>query len=137
MKFCHALVTAITTLKRIKENNPDSPYVQHWEDYVEFLEDKLPSGSGFDNGTKVEADLVKEDRLIFKTDFHHMDGNGFYTGWTNHTVMVKPLLCLPHFDVRVTGRNKNDIKDYIATVFHSVLSEEVPNFNTFLKERTK
>lgn len=81
--------------------------------------DCLPSGSGFDSGTElVSADNTK---IVFETGFHHMNENGFYTGWTNHLVYVKPSF-IGEYDIRITGRNVNGIKEYIADVFHNVLS---------------
>lgn len=72
-----------------------------------------PSGSGFDNGTQL---LVAErKRLVFGTAYHHLDDSGYYTGWTEHKVVVTPRF--GGFDLRVTGRNRNGIKDYIADVF--------------------
>jgi len=82
----------------------------------------LPSGSGFDNGTTIDHDATRGDRLVLLTAFHHMDDNGSYCGWTEHTVIVTPTFA--GFDIRVTGRNKRDIKDYIADVFHACLSEQ-------------
>jgi hypothetical protein len=81
-----------------------------------------PSGSGFDNGTQIDRD--RSDVLIFSTSFHHMDEAGGYDGWTEHTVRVKPSLAWG-FDLTVSGRDRNGIKDYIADVFSPWLNEMV------------
>jgi hypothetical protein len=81
-----------------------------------------PSGSGFDAGTQVNED--RSDILLFTTAYHHMDEDGFYDGWTEHTVRVKPSLAWG-FDLTVSGRDRNDIKDYIADVFACWLNEMV------------
>jgi len=50
-----------------------------------------------------------------------MGGNGMYSGWSQHKVIVTPsLIC--GFDIRVTGRDRNQVKDYIAETFHHALS---------------
>lgn len=89
-----------------------------------LLEDLLPSGSGFDNGSTIVLDESNENKLVFETDFHHMNETGYYDGWTNHRVIVKPSLAFG-FDLRITGRDRNGIKDYIADVFHNILNQEV------------
>jgi hypothetical protein len=89
-----------------------------------LVKDHMPSGSGFDSGTQFDWGKSKEDRLVFNTSFHHMAESGMYDGWTEHDVVVTPSLSRG-FDVRVTGRDRNSIKDYIGETFHGVLSEEV------------
>lgn len=81
-----------------------------------------PSGSGFDNGTKLGDDSAP-NRLVFDTAFHHMDEHGSYDGWTEHRVIVSPSLAFG-FCVRVTGRDRNEIKDYISIVFNEWLEGE-------------
>jgi hypothetical protein len=94
------------------------------EERLDGLMSDAPRGSGFDAGTSIDFDASNKDRLVFTTEFHHMDDNGFYDGWTDHRVIVKPDL-LFGFSLRITGRNKRDIKDHIGDVFHTWLSEEV------------
>lgn len=93
-------------------------------DLTDFVKKYMPSGSGLDSGVKL-LDTSTENRLIFQCDFHHMDENGFYDGWTSHTFIVTPSL--QHgYDVRVTGRDRNQIKDYIADTLGYAVSQEVP-----------
>jgi hypothetical protein len=82
-----------------------------------------PCGGGFDSGTEIDLDRSTRDRLVFTTAFHHMNENGYYDGWTNHEVFVKPCLW-SGFSIRVTGRNRKEIKDYIHEVFSQWLGEE-------------
>lgn len=84
----------------------------------------LPSGSGFDNGTTIDLDASNRNKLVFNTAFHHMNGGGYYDGWSYHTVTVTPDLSLG-FNVKVGGRDRNDIKDYIAGDFDTLLREEI------------
>jgi hypothetical protein len=110
---------------------PDHSQVQHWEemhamhlDRAEALaREHLPQGSGFDNGTHLLVGDCKPDRLVFGTSFHHTV-EGFYDGWTNHEIRVKPSLTLD-FDLRVTGRDRSDVKEYIAQCFETALREHV------------
>lgn len=83
-------------------------------------EDQMPSGSGFDMGVGLQFDKSTPDKLVFDAPYHHMDDNGMYSGWTGHQVIVTPSLCFD-FDMRITGRDRNGIKDYIADTFSHAL----------------
>lgn len=88
---------------------------------LELLEARLPSGSGFDSGSKVIE--YRNGNLILSTEFHHMNECGYYDGWTTHKIIVKPDL---QFEIvlTVTGPNRNDIKDHIQEVFQTALTLE-------------
>lgn len=86
--------------------------------------DYLPHGSGLDSGTTVDLDASTGERLVIRADFHHMDEYGSYDGWTEHTVIVTPSLAFG-FLVRITGRDRNSIKEYLHDVFHTALGAEV------------
>lgn len=104
----------------LKKDNLD--WACHWEQRLAEMESRLPSGGGFDSGTKINFDKSTPEKLVFDTAFHHMNENGFYCGWTEHAVTVRPSLQFG-FEVKVGGRNKNDIKDYIHEVFSTTLEE--------------
>lgn len=93
---------------------------RHRERVDALIKNHMPSGGGFDNGTRFDWKESKPDRLVFETAFHHMNENGMYNGWSEHTVIVTPSLGFD-FEVRVTGKDRNDIKDEIAQVFHDAL----------------
>lgn len=89
------------------------------------LEKLLPSGSGFDCGSKLDLDASRPDCLRFTTEFHHMDEHGFYDGWTSHTVIVRPSFVYG-MDIRVMGRDRNGIKELIHEVFMDALQQVAP-----------
>jgi len=100
-----------------------------WEDrhlaaVEHYVREYLPSGSGIDTGTKFNDDRLDADRLRFDLSFHHMDQHGGYDGWTDHAVIATPSLA-NGFDLRITGRNRNDIKDYLADTYAHALSVEI------------
>lgn len=81
----------------------------------------LPSGGGFDNGCILILEDSRPDRLVFTADYHHMDDEGFYCGWSDHKVVVTPSLAFG-FKLRVTGKNWRDVKDYIHQCFDGAMS---------------
>ena len=95
---------------------------QEWE-IKKIMVAYAPAGSGFDSGTEIDFDRSDNSRLVFNTSFHHMTDNGVYDGWTEHTITVKPGF---YFDViKVSGKNKNNIKEYIVETFGMFIDTEV------------
>lgn len=129
------LFQRIASAMQARENCQQSGNIEwfgrHGQTIMALVENYMPSGSGFDNGVIFDFDESKTDRLVFNTAFHHMDDGGMYDGWTDHSVIVTPSLAFG-FNLRITGRDRNEIKDYIAEVFQSALSEELTD-DTFAK----
>lgn len=110
-------------LDRVKEEWRD-----RWLEYRKELIALLPRGSGFDAGTKFvefskQGEWKKTEVIRFETSFHHMDEHG-YNGWSEHTVTVRPSFS--GIRISISGRDRNEIKDYIYEVFHDVLTSEAP-----------
>lgn len=84
----------------------------------------LPHGNGIDSACFFDTDECTPDRLIIHTEFHHMDDNGFYNGWTTHDIAVRPSLCFG-FNLSISGVNRDGIKDYLRDIFYAALNEEV------------
>lgn len=88
----------------------------------DYVNQNAPRGSGLDSGTFLDVHLSTTKKLILVTSFHHMDEHGGYDGWTEHKVVVTPEF--QGFSLRITGRDRNGIKDYLGELFHSWLSSE-------------
>lgn len=86
------------------------------------IEKQLPSGSGIDSGTTIERDECTPDRIVLSCGFHHMNECGMYDGWTQHEIVIRPTF--DGIDVRITGRDRNGIKEYLGDVYYYALSEE-------------
>jgi hypothetical protein len=99
-------------------------YARHHNDILGLIERHLPSGGGVDNGSTLDLNKSTPSKLVFATAFHHMDDHGSYDGWTDHTVIVTADLGLG-FDLKVTGRNRSDIKDYLGEIFSAALDTEI------------
>ena len=81
-----------------------------------LVENNLPSGSGFDSGTEfIENESEWNKKLVFKTSFHHLNENGYYIKWTDHKIIITPRFS--GIDIKVTGQNYNNIKEYISEMF--------------------
>lgn len=119
------LYVALANIVQARENCHQSENVEwfdRWTEKAEILtREHLPSGSGFDAGTKLDLDRSSGELLVFTTSYHHMDKHGGYDGWTEHTVRVRGSL-MHGFTVAVSGSNRNGIKDYIYECFDSALA---------------
>ena len=118
---------AISATVEMKDNeyHQTAEWKDRHEDLIESLvKQHLPHGSGFDCGTKIDLDASHADKLVFTTEFHHMNENGYYDGWTAHTVTVTPSLARA-FNLRISGRNRNDIKDMMYQDFDYSLRTDV------------
>ena len=105
-------------------------HTRHGMTLSTIVREYLPSGSGIDNGTSLDRSRSTPERLVFETAFHHMNEHGFYDGWTAHTVTVRASLAYG-LDIRISGRNRNDIKDHLYDVFGAAL--ELPVHTEYLR----
>jgi hypothetical protein len=112
------LANAIAAYKNCKASGNVEWAEKHLEK-IEGICNNLPSGSGFDAGTEILLDKCTPNRLVFFTEFHHLS-DGYYVGWTKHNVIVEPSFS--GFHISITGRNFNDIKEYISDVFNDLFT---------------
>jgi hypothetical protein len=123
MKLYKQLAKACGAYHRCVETKNEE-WQDKWSDQIKEMMDQFPSGSGFDNGTHIDLDASGDDKLVFNTSFHHMDENGMYDGWTEYTVTITPSLGLD-YRIKVSGRDRNDIKEYIADSFALALDCQI------------
>jgi hypothetical protein len=96
--------------------------MSHCGDKLRLLvKELMPSGWGFDMGTTLHVRSTP-NKLVFVTEFHHMNDDGFYDGWTGHIVTVVPTF--NGMKIHVSGRNRDSIKDVIAETFSFTLGDE-------------
>jgi hypothetical protein len=103
---------------------------RHMNAIEEIAREKLPSGSGIDGGTKIDVKASNvgtvhkgPEKIVLTAGYHHMDENGFYSGWTNHTITVSPSF--DGLDIKISGPNKNDVKEYLGEVYYEALTQTV------------
>lgn len=103
----------------------DNPFADTHEEMINYLVDTcMPSGSGIDNGVAMDIEKSNETKLVFTFGYHHMNENGYYDGWTEHKLIVTASL-VGGFNMSITGKNRNDIKDYLYQTFDMSLNQIV------------
>lgn len=119
-----AIASEIERLKRCQTTNSEhyAPAINSAETRLENLQACLPSGSGIDCGTKIDIDKSNTNEIVLHCSYHHMNDNGFYDGWTEHKIRIWPTF--DGFDFTISGRNRNDVKEYLEQCYHQTLSDE-------------
>lgn len=98
-------------------------WLGRWGEKLSAIMKDAPSGSGIDCGTRLMDGASTPEKLVFFVEYHHMNEDGFYDGWTQHKVIVRPSLQFD-FNLSITGRDRNQIKDYLADVYDGWLRED-------------
>jgi len=102
----------------VKSNNTD--WQDKHKDYIETECKKLPHGSGLDAGVEFDFDASTPLKLVFRTSFHHLDENGYYSGWSDHSLIISPEF--GYYHIKITGKDRNQIKDYLSQLFYEVFT---------------
>ena len=125
MKIYQKIDQVLQAIENCKHSNNQEWLNKHFDSISIIEKQLLPYGSGFDSGTTIKTLPYAGKAISFETSFHHMDENGYYDGWTEHTITITPSF--QGFDIKVSGKNKNDIKNYILDTFNNVLDSEYVN----------
>jgi hypothetical protein len=120
-----ALASKVSARIHCATTGKDEWLLRHRDDADALVRERMPSGSGFDNGTTLDWDKSTGEKLVFNTAFHHMDEHGGYIGWTEHTVTVKPSL-MSGIDLTISGRDRRQIKEYIHECYYLALTLPEP-----------
>lgn len=119
--IANEIYQSLRAIERCKEKNYKEWLEKHTEKLIE-IEKNLPSGSGIDCGTKIDKRDLKSNQFKLVLSFHHMDENGYYNGWTEHVITVKPSF--DGVNLSISGKNKNMIKEYLYDIFYYALTQE-------------
>ena len=109
-----------------KESGNEEWQENHSNSIEEMVYTHLPSGSGIDSGNSFDYDHSKKDRLVINSAFHAMDPQGFYNGWINYQVIIKPSLAFG-LNLQILGRfgKRQDIKEYLHLVYYDSLTNQI------------
>lgn len=94
-----------------------------------LIREHLPSGSGIDTGVHINLSTHQTPNHITLTfGYHHMNEHGYYTHWTYHKAIITASL-IHDFDLRITGKDKLGLKDYLYDVFAFALRQEIERYS--------
>ena len=115
-------------LKTVNEN-----YRDVCESRLDKLEKELPSGSGIDCGCKLDREKSGDSKVIITFDYHYMNGDGYYDGWLSFKAVITPTLS-GYQEIKITGRDKQGLKDMLFDTFSSCLLETLVDESAFYDE---
>lgn len=99
-----------------------------WQDQaretLDLLEDFLPSGSGI-CARHLDREKSTGQKIVVTFCYQHYNDNGYESGVTKHTVVVTPSFGGFGYEVKVTGRNRNDVLSYLHETFYWALSASI------------
>lgn len=119
-----SLSVLVTAIKNCRKNNSPNWERRHEDRLNAIVKEYLPHGSGIDNGVRVDIERSNDEKLVLVVDFHHMNDGGYYDGWTAHTITVTASLQF-EFNLKISGRDKNQIKEYLHDIFYHSLTTKV------------
>jgi hypothetical protein len=118
---CHISQLAVARRNCIASGNKE--WQDKHEDALHRIQKMLlPSGSGIDNGTKIDLDKTNGSKVVLTFGFHFMNENGFYDGWGDFEAVIRPAF--NGLDILIKGRDRDQIKDYLYEVFGHCLGME-------------
>jgi hypothetical protein len=123
MKKLIVQINSLLMARKECQRTGNAWFDEHTRKLHEIEEKYLPHGSGIDAGCKIDMENSTGNKIIINFAFHHMNQAGYYSGWTEHS-----LICTPTFEgfrMRITGRDKNYVKDYLYDTFDSILNKEI------------
>ena len=119
-----ALADCILAMENCERSANHEWYAKHREIAERIVADHLPHGSGIDSGPELDIEASSSEKIVLNLSYHHMNDVGVYDGYTDHTITIRPSLALG-FTLKVSGRDRRQIKDYLGDAFDCALRETI------------
>ena len=118
-------------MARLVDWNPTGEYLDSKNEQMEDLvKNYLPSGSGFDGDISIDEKSTDE-KIIIRVEYHHMDINGFYDGWSTFKVIITASMAY-NYCMQVKGESvvrkyfyHVGFDDFVIGVFRDCLDKEM------------
>ncbi len=120
------LASLVQAIANCKKSGNAEWLERHSDRAEELVKQHMPSGSGWDVGTRIDLDASTPNKLVFYGEYHHMNDGGVYDGWTDHRITVTPDLA-DGFNLRISGRDRNQIKEVLHEWFDQALRTVIPD----------
>jgi hypothetical protein len=87
----------------------------------EFVAEYMPKGGGWKDGTSIDLTESNDSEIVLRGTYYHVISYGNYGAPTEHKILIDASLSRG-FKVKVTGRDKNDVKDELYERFVGALN---------------
>jgi hypothetical protein len=115
------LASACGAYKRCVEAGNNEAMEIHHKTVLWIERQFLPSGNGIDCGCKVDILASNDEKIVIACEYHHMNDNGMYDGWTTHQILVRPAF--RGLKICVRGQNRQYVHDYLYGVFDEAMQQ--------------
>ena len=126
-KLYQVIAGKLRAMENLKNaDDPNGWYDKHEDSIENLIKDHFPHGAGFDGEIWLDYSRSNPEKLVFFAEYHHMDQNGYYDGWSTLKCVVRPSLACG-FDFKLTGikRKYRYDAEYYYSMFHSFLATEI------------
>ena len=123
-KLYTKLARTVEAYHNCAKNLNDEWMDKHEESIIHLVNGRMPHGSGIDNGITLDIEKSTSNKLVFLFSYHFMDENGYYAGWEDYKLTVTSSLAFD-IEMKFTGKNRNDIKEYFYQIFEYSLTQTV------------
>lgn len=106
------------------QENGNQFAAKHEATIERIMKETAPHGSGFDNGTRFDFDASDYGKLVFTFGYHHMDGGGYYCGWTEQTLTVTPSF-IGGFDFEIVMEGSPDDEEFYLEGFMEYINQTI------------
>jgi hypothetical protein len=104
----------------------------HWTRTIEthkasiaaIVREHCPNSSNVDQLTALDMERSRPDYLRFVYPVHMMDPNGYWAGWRDYVVSVRPSLAFG-INLSVQGRDYNGNKEAIRQAWDSAMEATI------------
>jgi hypothetical protein len=93
------------------------------EKQLSWLQELLPIGNGIETGCVISLKSTKK-RIVIDTAYWHPNNSD---EWTNYQVVITPSF-EGEINIRIKGKNEDDIKEYLHEYFRETLMQEYAVF---------
>ena len=90
---------------------------------LSLLQELLPNGKGIREREGLAVILLEstKKRIVIDTTYWHKNNSDV---WTSHQVIITPSF-EGEINIRITGKNKDNVKDYLYDIFREALMSEI------------
>ena len=96
------------------------------EKELTLFKEVLPNGNGIEAGCVISLKSTKK-RIVIDTLYWHTNDSDETSRWTAHQVIITPSF-EREINIRITGKNKDNVKDYLHDIFREALMKEYAVF---------
>lgn len=124
--FADQIASTVNALHKCRKGG-NTEWEQRHSEYLEgIFRECGPSGGGIDMGVSLVEESSDLDKLTFLIPYHHMDENGYYVGWEDYVLEIRPIFHLKLTGKFLEGEDSNGVHEYLYDVMCDWLESEWP-----------